>query len=588
MGFDAQAFSAAFLKQLGQGIETRYAKAEEFEKEERAKAKRNIQVYNQRKAKMKTAQLYAQALRKALGPDNPDANKAIMYYAKDGLPSLQAAYKAVLQEQSRARETLNYDFDAEQVAELLNVPESFKPEEMNMEDFWEKTFNLTEENESAEPSYTSESRMGNIFKGAMGIGAKDAVRRKLASEQFIGDKTITQINDIAESSEYRDVFGGMFETSTLNLQSLPTLLSATDVRAINGLFTTKKNTYSKEAYITDYLASIGIAPDDAQAGTIRGAITNLRQDPSTGLGYKDFEAWATKKAKDEVITEQFGDKAIPESVANQLPFLSVGESETVTEKKADASSETTEMPDLSKTKLVTSNVLEDKVAKKDDGFLYIVTESSVMKRSKDYDGVLGKKGTIIGEFNRAVIGTEPVGVLYRIPASKAHLYNLAKDNPNEKILVMSTNKEEAFNQLSKLKSGLPGLGGSKYSGTPNFIQKILNVGIGIKDLEIPQQETDTSPVASVGDKNFAGVTVKSFLDSDGTKKFTLQPVYQAKDGEGYSVPSAPVTSLRRLAVAYKNRGKTVGSEEAYQTLLKQFNDVFLYTPSEEELQEYIK
>ena len=60
---------------LGQGIETRYAKAEEFEKEERAKAKRNIQVYNQRKAKMKTAQLYAQALRKALGPDNPDANK---------------------------------------------------------------------------------------------------------------------------------------------------------------------------------------------------------------------------------------------------------------------------------------------------------------------------------------------------------------------------------------------------------------------------------------------------------------------------------------------------------------------------------
>jgi len=153
---------------------------------------------------------------------------------------------------------------------------------------------------------------------------------------------------------------------------------------------------------------------------------------------------------------------------------------------------------------------------------------------------------------------------------------------------MSTNKEEAFNQLSKLKSGLPGLGGSKYSGTPSFIQNILNVGIGIKDLEIPTQETDTSPVASVGDKNFAGVTVKSFLDSDGTKKFTLQPVYQAKDGEGYSVPSAPVTSLRRLAVAYRNRGKTVGSEEAYQTLLKQFNDVFLYTPSEEEIQEYIK
>jgi hypothetical protein len=583
MGFDAQAFSAAFLKQLGQGIETRLAKAEEFEKEERAKAKRNIQVYNQRKAKMKTAKLYAQALRKALGPDNPDANKAIMYYAKDGLPSLQAAYKAVLQEQSRARETLNYDFGAEQVAELLNVPESFKPEKMNMEDFWERTFNLTQENETAEPSYTSEGRMGNIFKAAMGIGAKDAVRRKLATEQFIGDQTITQINDIAESSEYKDVFGGMFETSSLNLQSLPTLLDATDVRAINGLFTKKKNTYTKEAYITDYLASIGIAPDDAQAGTIRNAITNLKSDPSTGLGYKDFEAWATKKAKDEVITEQFGDKAIPESVANQLPFLSVGESETVAEEKTDASSETTEMPDLSKTKLVTSDILGNKVAKKDDGFVYIVTESSIMERSRDYDGVLGKKGSIIGEFNRAIIGTEPTGVLYKIPASKAHLYNLAKQSPEEKILVMSTNKEEAFEELMKLKRF-----GKQYGFSPSLIQNITGAGIGIKDLEIPPQETDTSPVASVGDKSFAGVTVKSFLDSDGTKQFTLQPVYQAKDEEGYSVPSAPVTSLRRLAVAYKNRGKTVGSEEAYQTLLKQFNDVFLYTPSEEEIQEYIK
>tara|TARA_R100001460_G_scaffold86909_2_gene128361 strand:+ start:939 stop:2705 length:1767 start_codon:yes stop_codon:yes gene_type:complete len=588
MGFDAQAFATTFLKQLGQGVETRLAEAKVYEKEEKEKAKANIKVYNQRKAKMKTAQMYAQAIRKALGPDNPEANKAIMYYAKDGVASLQAAYKAILSEQQKARETLNYDFGSEQVAELLNIPESFKTDpDMSMENFWEQTFNLANENETVEPSESSEGRMGNIFKGALGIGAKDAVERKLAVEKFRGDKTVADINAIAESEEYRDVFGGIYEPSSLNLQSLPTLLDATDVRAINGLFTKKKNTYTKEAYITDYLASIGIT-DDGKKGTIRGAITSIRQDPSTGLGYKDFEAWATKKAKDEVITEQFGDKAIPESVANQLPFLSVGDTETVTDGTTGETDKTTEMPDLTKTKLVTSDILENKIAKKDDGFVYIVTESSVMKRSKDYDGVLGKKGTVIGEFNRAVIGTEPVGVLYRIPASKAHLYNLAKDNPNEKILVMSTNKEEAFNQLSKLKSGLPGLGGSKYSGTPSFIQNILNVGIGIKDLEIPTQETDTSPVASVGDKNFAGVTVKSFLDSDGTKKFTLQPVYQAKDGEGYSVPSAPVTSLRRLAVAYRNRGKTVGSEEAYQTLLKQFNDVFLYTPSEEEIQEYIK
>tara|TARA_R100000697_G_scaffold108393_2_gene123582 strand:+ start:3022 stop:4776 length:1755 start_codon:yes stop_codon:yes gene_type:complete len=584
MGFDAQAFAATFLKQIGQGVETRLAEAKQYEKEEKEKAKANIKVYNQRKAKMKTAQMYAQAIRKALGPDNPEANKAIMYYAKDGVPSLQAAYKAILSEQQKARETLNYDFGPEQVAELLNIPESFKTDpDMSMENFWEQTFNLANENETVEPSESSEGRMGNIFKGALGIGAKDAVERKLAVEKFRGDKTVADINAIAESEEYRDVFGGMYEPSSLNLQSLPTLLDATDVRAINGLFTKKKNTYTKEAYITDYLASIGIAPDDAQAGTIRSAITNLKSDPSTGLGYKDFEAWATKKAKDEVITEQFGDKAIPESVANQLPFLSVGDTETVTDETTEEVDKTTEMPDLSKTKLVTSDILGNKVAKKDDGFVYVVTESSIMERSRDYDGVLGKKGSIIGEFNRAVIGTEPTGVLYKIPASKAHLYNLAKQSPEEKVLVMSTNKEEAFEELMKLKRF-----GKQYGFSPSLIQNITGAGIAIKDLEIPPQETDTSPAASVGDKDFAGVTVKSFLDSDGTKKFTLQPVYQAEDGEGYSVPSAPVVSLRRLAVAYKNRGKTVGAEEAYQNMLKQFNDVFLYTPSEEELQEYVK
>ena len=48
MGFDAQAFAATFLKQLGQGVETRLAEAKVYEKEEKEKAKANIKVSNQR------------------------------------------------------------------------------------------------------------------------------------------------------------------------------------------------------------------------------------------------------------------------------------------------------------------------------------------------------------------------------------------------------------------------------------------------------------------------------------------------------------------------------------------------------------
>ena len=95
MGFDGQAFATAFLNSLSGGIQERVKEAKEFGERERERAKRSMKVYKERKMKMKAAQGYASAIRKALGSDQPDfnaeeANRAIMYYAKDRLPALQS------------------------------------------------------------------------------------------------------------------------------------------------------------------------------------------------------------------------------------------------------------------------------------------------------------------------------------------------------------------------------------------------------------------------------------------------------------------------------------------------------------------
>ena len=173
MGFDGQAFATAFLNSLSGGIQERVKEAKEFGERERERAKRSMKVYKERKMKMKATQGYASAIRKALGSDQPDfnaeeANRAIMYYAKDGLPALQSLYGIIQKQQLKTLDNPNIEFGPAEVKALMDIPEQFKTGDVKMEDFWKQTFNLAQEHDSVQKPDSTEANMGNLFMGAGG------------------------------------------------------------------------------------------------------------------------------------------------------------------------------------------------------------------------------------------------------------------------------------------------------------------------------------------------------------------------------------------------------------------------------------
>ena len=491
MGFDAQAFATAFLTKLGQGIDTRVAEAKEFEKEEREKAKRNLQIYNQRKAKMSAAKVYAQALRKALGAGTADfnaeeANRAIMYYAKDGVGSLQTAFNAINKQMLLAKSN-GLEFSPSDARDFLNVAEEFKPEKMKMEDFWNKTFNFIQENEQVEPSKSTEGMMGNVFMSAMGIGAKDRVRRKLAQEQYIGDQTISSLNRLAESQETRDIFGGVYTPATLDISALPTVLGSTKLNQIYSDFDRLEKSYMKKANIADYLTEKGLKTDDA---ILVNAIQNEQGD-----AYENFATWAKGKASADTIKKHFGDRVIDTGIKQQLSFLDFGEDDI--EKEAVEVTVDTEVANKAKAQKDTSkqdltvSLPSDIDIKTDNESVYVYVEAQPSMRRK---------------FGRRI---------FKVPVNKAHLVDDFIDqavNKTDGGYYISTNLNDVREHMKKFL-------GSNLLPEGEF----FNVTDLLKDRGV-----DTSYggfPASLDGKEYVGVTVS---------RNRVVPVYQGKespDGE---------------------------------------------------------
>ena len=91
MGFDAKAFAAAFATELAGGIKARTEEAKKFREEERAKAERNLTIFQKRMAQKDAVTTYAQTL-KDLGASPAQ----IMFYAKDGPAVLKSIHDIVV------------------------------------------------------------------------------------------------------------------------------------------------------------------------------------------------------------------------------------------------------------------------------------------------------------------------------------------------------------------------------------------------------------------------------------------------------------------------------------------------------------
>ena len=227
MGFDAKAFGAAFLTEIAGGIKERTEEAKKFREEEKAKAERNLTIFQKRMAQKDAVMTYANTLSK-LGATNAD----IMYFAKDGPAVLKSIHDTISNKAEKYYELTGNRLSPETVSKMMNIPQGFEEAASKYESldkFLNAGYRLSQENDEFEQPENEEILAGNFLLGIMGVGAKERVKRKLETEKYIGDTTIGQLNRIAAQRDFVDVFGGEFSRAALDPTIGPRILDRGDV-----------------------------------------------------------------------------------------------------------------------------------------------------------------------------------------------------------------------------------------------------------------------------------------------------------------------------------------------------------------------
>ena len=227
MGFDAKAFGAAFLTEIAGGIKERTEEAKKFREEEKAKAERNLTIFQKRMAQKDAVMTYANTLSK-LGATNAD----IMYFAKDGPAVLKSIHDTISNKAEKYYELTGNRLSPETVSKMMNIPQGFEEAASKYESldkFLDAGYRLSQENDEFEQPENEEILSGNFLLGIMGVGAKERVKRKLETEKYIGDTTIGQLNRIAAQRDFVDVFGGEFSRAALDPTIGPRILDRGDV-----------------------------------------------------------------------------------------------------------------------------------------------------------------------------------------------------------------------------------------------------------------------------------------------------------------------------------------------------------------------
>ena len=227
MGFDAKAFGAAFLTEIASGIKERTEEAKKFKEEERAKAERNLTIFQKRIAQKEAFMTYAQTL-KNLGA----SPSQIMFYAKDGPAVLKSIHDIVVDKAKDYKTLTGKKLGETAINEIMDIPQGFEEaasKYKDMSEFLDAGYRLSKENDEFEQPENEEILSGNFLLGIMGVGAKERVRRKLETEKYIGDTTIGQLNRIAAQKDFTDVFGGEFARASLDPTRGPRILDRDEV-----------------------------------------------------------------------------------------------------------------------------------------------------------------------------------------------------------------------------------------------------------------------------------------------------------------------------------------------------------------------
>ena len=209
MSINWKAFGEKLALGVAGGIEKRIEKGEkELEKEE-LKAERNIPTFKKRMQQKELLESYARTLEK-MGASIPQ----IMFFLRLGPSGFQKQYNNIVEKAQAYKEASNgEELSKEAVSDMMQMPQEFPEAVKNMtiDSFLDRAYRLSSENDGFEKPETEEILKGNLFKGMLGIGVKDRVKKKLETEKFLGDLTIAEINRVAGQKDFIDPVSG-FET----------------------------------------------------------------------------------------------------------------------------------------------------------------------------------------------------------------------------------------------------------------------------------------------------------------------------------------------------------------------------------------
>lgn len=203
MAFDWKDFAAAFLEGTAENIERRGEEARAYEEEQKTAAKRNAELIRNRAAKAKEAASYARKAKAYLG-SHPEADlmvRAAMSAGPAEIVTLYQKLEAAANQPGQNGKLGEADIDA-----LINMPElpgvDNKYIDMGLEDFAMQTYGASKDSliRSAEEQEEVDL-VGQLF----GFGAKQRVDRKLGEQPYGMGMSISDINDLAEQSEYQNL-----------------------------------------------------------------------------------------------------------------------------------------------------------------------------------------------------------------------------------------------------------------------------------------------------------------------------------------------------------------------------------------------
>lgn len=313
MSINWKAFGEKLALGVAGGIEKRIEKGEkEIEKEE-LKAERNIPTFKKRMQQKELLESYARTLEK-MGASIPQ----IMFFLRLGPSGFQKQYNNIVEKAQAYKEaTSGEELSKEAVSDMMQMPQEF-PEavkDMTIDSFLDRAYRLSSENDEFEKPETEEILKGNLFKGMLGIGVKDRVKKKLETEKFLGDLTIAEINRVAGQKDFIDPVSGFETMPVIDPTAGPAIIDfRTRISILNSYETKKAKVIADPtAEVASYFRENELS-DDKMRNTITTAIRKQKPSILKTKEERDIYDKALQKLEYDAFMDAAGGRVNKETV----------------------------------------------------------------------------------------------------------------------------------------------------------------------------------------------------------------------------------------------------------------------------------